>query len=330
MAKYCVIGSNAFSGQDFVDLLLDDPSRDVIGVSRSAEKPDFLLRYKARKDLSRFRFHRFDLNGDLDALIAFLDRERPEYIVNFAAQSEVGPSWDHPEHWFQTNAASFAYLVNHLRRIDYLKRYLHVSSPEVYGNCVGTIREDAPMNPSTPYAASKAAADMILDVYRRQYNLPVLSVRATNVYGARQQLFKIAMRTIIYIKTGRIIPLHGGGTAVKSYINVRDVSRGELAILERGTVGELYHLSPASGVAVRDFVRMIAERLGVPFEKAVDVAPERPGQDAAYVIDSRKARATLGWKDEIGLAAGIDECVSWVDANWDEIAGSSHDYIHKA
>jgi dTDP-glucose 4,6-dehydratase len=330
VAKYCVIGSNAFSGQDFVDLLLDDPSKEVFGISRSAEKPDFLLRYKSRADLSRFHFHQFDLNDDASAMVRFLDELRPDYIVNFAAQSEVGPSWDHPEHWFQTNAASFAYLVNHLRRVDYLKRYLHVSSPEVYGNCVGTIREDARLNPSTPYAASKAAADMILDVYQRQFNLPVLSVRATNVYGARQQLFKIAMRTIIYIKTGRTIPLHGGGTAVKSYIHVRDVSRGELAILERGTVGEMYHLSPDAGVAVRDFVRMIAERLDVPFEKVIEGAPERPGQDAAYVIDSQKARDTLGWKSEIDLETGIAECVAWVNANWEAILKSSHDYIHKA
>ena len=330
MAKYCVIGSNAFSGQDFVDLLLEDPAKDVIGISRSQEKPDFLLRYKARKDLSRFRFHQFDLNGDASAFLAFLDQERPDYIVNFAAQSEVGPSWEHPEHWFQTNAASFALFVNHLRRVDYVKTYLHVSSPEVYGNCVGTIREDARMNPSTPYAASKAAADMILDVYRRQFNLPVMSVRATNVYGARQQLFKIAMRAIIYIKTKRTIRLDGGGVAVKSYIHVRDVSRGELAMLERGQVGELYHLSPDAGVAVKDFVRMIAERLGADFNKVVETGPERPGQDAAYVIDSTKARATLGWKPEIDLVAGLDECVSWVDANWSAILASSHDYIHKA
>jgi dTDP-glucose 4,6-dehydratase len=286
------------------------------------------LRYKSRKDLSRFRFHQFDMNRDMDALLAFLDREQPSHIVNFAAQSEVAPSWEYPDHWFETNTVALARFVNHLRRRDYVARYLHISSPEVYGNCVGVIREDAGVNPSTPYAASKAAADMLLDVYRKQFGFPLLSVRATNVYGARQQLFKIAMRTIIYIRTGRSIPLHGGGIAVKSYINVRDVSRGELAVLEHGNVGELYHLSPDGGVTVYDFVAMISKRMGKAVEDVTEVVGERPGQDAAYVIDSSKARDTLGWRPTIDLAAGVDECVSWIEENWPAIEGAAHDYVH--
>src|SRR5262249_42565527 len=150
-----------------------------------------------------------------------------------------------------------ARFVNHLRRRDYLKRYLHVSSPEAYGNCVGTVTEATPDNPSTPYAASKAAADMLLSVYQKTYNFPLITVRATNVYGARQQLFKIMCRTVIYLKLQKKIRLDGGGVAVKSYIHVRDVSSGELAMLHDGRVGERYHLSPDSGIAVRDVVRII-------------------------------------------------------------------------
>src|SRR5207237_7828144 len=221
---------------------LDDPAYRVVGVSRSPERSELFLKYRTRADLSRYQFHRLDMNRDAGDLLALFDREEPDAIVNFAAQSEVAPSWDHPEHWFQTNTVALAYLVNHLRKQKYLKRYLHISSPEVYGTCVGTVTEDAPPNPSTPYAASKAAADMLLKVYAKQYGFPLISVRATNVYGARQQLFKIIPRTVISAKAGKKISLHGGGVAVKSYINIRDVSRGELAILERGRIGQLYHL----------------------------------------------------------------------------------------
>ena len=119
-------------------------------------------------------------------------------------------------------------------------------------------------------------------------------MRATNVYGARQQLFKIIPRSVIYIKLGRKIELHGGGTAVKSYIHIRDVSRGELAILEKGGIGKLYHISPDQGVAVREIVKTICERMNVPFEKAVEAVAERPGQDAAYVIDSTRRGASWG------------------------------------
>src|SRR5262245_41792169 len=286
MNTICVLGANSFSGQDFVDLLLDNPAHRVIGVSRSPERSALFLKYRERKDLSRYRYHALDMNRDMPAILDLLASEKPDAIVNFAAQSEVAPSWEHPEHWFQTNTVALAKLVNFLRKQTFLKRYLHVSSPEAYGTCVGNVTEQTPDNPSTPYAASKAAADFLLMTYAKQYGFPLLTVRATNVYGARQQLFKIINRSAIYVKLGRTIELHGGGRAVKSYIHIRDVSHGEMAILDRGRIGELYHLSPDKGVEVRQVVRTICERLGKRFEDATRTVDERPGQDAAYVIDS--------------------------------------------
>jgi dTDP-glucose 4,6-dehydratase len=328
--KVVVLGANSFSGQDFVDLLLDDPAYAVVGVSRGAERTALALKYKTRRDLSRYQYHRLDMNRDAGDLLALLDRERPEAIVNFAAQSEVAPSWDHPEHWFQTNTVALARLVNHLRKQTYLKRYLHVSSPEAYGTCVGRVTEESALNPSTPYAASKAAADFLLKTYAKQFGFPLLTVRATNVYGARQQLFKIIPRSAIYLKLGRPIELHGGGRAVKSYIHIRDVSRGEKLILERGKPGHVYHLSPDAGVAVRDVVQLMCDRMGKRFEDATRTVDERPGQDAAYVIDSTKARSELGWKPEVALDAGLAEVVDWVDEYWREIQGAPLEYKHAA
>ncbi len=329
MKKILVLGANSFSGQDFTDLLLDDPERAVIGVSRSIERSALFLRYKSRPDLSRYRYFALDLNRDMEALFDLLDRERPEEIVNFAAQSEVAPSWEHPEHWYQTNTVALARLANHLRRCRWLKRYLHVSSPEAYGACDGRVKESTALNPSTPYAASKAAADMLLEVYRRQFGLPLLTVRATNVYGARQQLFKIIPRALIYLKLGRTIELHGGGSAIKSYIHVRDVSRGELAILEKGRLGEIYHLSPDDGIAVRDLVERLCRRMGKDFAAATRTVAERAGQDRAYVLDSSKARAELGWSPSVSLDDGLSEAAEWVVKNWDEIARQPLEYRHR-
>jgi len=312
-----------------VDILLDDPGRRVIGVSRSRERSGLFLRYKLRGDLSRYTYHRIDLNKDMKRLFEILDAERPSWVVNFAAQSEVGPSWLHPEQWIQTNCVALAELVHYLKEQSWLERYLHVSSPEVYGTCVGTVGEDAPLNPSTPYAASKAAADLLLKTYREQFDLPLLTVRSTNVYGARQQLFKIVPRSMIYMKLGRTIPLHGGGKAVKSYIHIRDISRGELAILEKGRLGQIYHLSPDRGVSIRDLVAMICERMGRPFDEATETVDERQGQDAAYVIDSSKARQELGWSPEIGLEEGLQEVADWVEGRWEEIQRQPLEYQHK-
>ncbi len=328
--KILVLGANSFSGQDFTDLLLDDPAFEVLGVSRSPERGPLFLRYKERADLSRYRYVQADLNADMDRLLALLDAEKPEAVVNFAAQSEVAPSWEKPEHWFQTNTVALARLVNHLRGKTYLKRYLHVSSPEAYGTCEGNVTENQPFNPSTPYAASKAAADMLLSVYNKQYGFPLLTVRATNVYGARQQLFKIIPRTAIYVKQGKTVELHGGGTAVKSYIHVRDVSRGELAILKKGRLGEVYHLSPDAGVAVKDVVKKVCALSGKDFATATKTVGERPGQDKAYLLDSAKARTELGWAPTITLDEGLREVAAWVDARWAEIQREPLEYRHKA
>ena len=326
--KIAVLGSNSFSGSDFVDLLLEDDRNQVLGISRSPEKGPLFLPY-LRHTNPAFKFHQLDFNADMPQIIKLLDEFAPEYIVNFAAQSEVAPSWLHPDHWFQTNTVALAQLINHLKDRKYLQRYVHISSPEVYGTCEGNVTELSPMNPSTPYAASKAAADMLLSTYYKNFHFPLLTVRATNVYGAYQQLFKIIPRSAIYLKLGKTIQLHGGGHAVKSYIHIRDVSKGELAIMEKGKIGEMYHLSPDRGHAVREVVETICKAMNRSFTDSTETVAERLGQDAAYVIDSTKARTELGWTSEISLNDGVAGVIGWVDEFWDEIEKQPLEYIHK-
>ena len=329
MAKHIVIGSNSFSGQDFIDLLLDDPSNEVIGISRSSEYPDYFLRYKQRENLTNYSFQKFDLNIEMPQFLEFLDTTEPQTITNFAAQSEVAPSWENPDQWFQTNCVSLARLVKHLSERDYLDRYLHISSPEVYGSCESLVTETSPVNPSTPYAASKAAADMLLKSFAEYKGFPLVTVRATNVYGARQQLFKIMMRTSIFIRQNRRIPLHGGGQAIKSYIHIRDVSKGEKLVLERGRLGEIYHLSPEKGIRVRDVVAALANAMGKRLEDVAEDVEERLGQDAVYEIDSTKVRDEFGWRPLISFEDGVQEIVAWIDEYWSQIQDAPQDYIHR-
>lgn len=328
MKKVIVIGSNSFSGSDFIDLLLEKGDYEVIGTSRSLEKNALFLPYKKRENLP-FQFYQIDLNRNLEELNDLLDQFQPDYVVNFAAQSEVAPSWKHPDHWFQTNAVSLTRLANLLKDKRYLKKYVHISSPEVYGTCEGFITEETPVNPTTPYAASKAAGDLSLFTFVKNFRFPLVMIRATNVYGPHQQLFKIIPRSIIYMLQNKKIPLHGGGKAVKSYIHIRDVSRGELMAMEMGRPGEIYHLSPDQGVEVRKVVSTIADKLAFRFEEVVDIVEERLGQDKAYTIDSSKARAEFGWVPEISLEQGLSQTVDWVKTYFDAIIKEPLEYIHK-
>ncbi len=326
--RILVIGSNSFSGQDFIDLLLEDENNYVCGISRSPEKSAVFLAYKKYKN-PPFHFYQIDLNKDYNKLFQLLNRIKPEYIVNFAAQSEVAPSWEHPEHWYMTNTVALARLGNYLRKAYFLKRYIHISSPEVYGSCKGIVKESAPLNPSTPYAASKAAADLFLSTLVKNFNFPLITIRSTNVYGPRQQLFKIIPRTVVSIKKKQKILLHGGGKAVKSYIHIRDISKGELKALKAGKIGEIYHLSPKKGISVADVVKIICKQMDVEFAEVVKITPERLGQDKAYIIDSTKAKLDLGWQQNIEFEEGINQVISWVNQNWSTIKKLPLDYLHK-
>lgn len=327
MTRFLVLGSNSFSGATFCDHLAA-AGHEVIATSRSPEPHDAFLPYRWRAN--GVRFVRIDINRDLDALDALLRAERPSHVVNFAAQSMVGESWRHPEHWMMTNVVSTTLLFERLRRLDRLERYVHVTTPEVYGSTEGWVREDAPFNPTTPYAVSRAAGDMQLRIVVAQYGFPAVSTRAANVYGPGQQTYRIIPRTILSAMAGRKLELHGGGRSVRSFIHMRDVSEATLRIALGGTVGETYHISTERMVSIRELVAMILERLGKEFDACVEIAPERPGKDQAYRLDSTKLRSELGWRDTVALEDGIAECVAWAERFRDHLLSMpSWDYEHK-
>ena len=322
-----VIGSNSFSGACYVSALLK-AGEDVVGVSRSDEALACYLPYMQVMSGS-FEFHKMDLNRDIDALQDLISREKFSVIVNFAAQSMVAESWVHPDHWFQTNVLSTIKLHEFLRRCDFLDRYIHVSTPEVYGNCEGFVTEDQRFNPSTPYAVSRAAADMSLQTFFNQYDFPVLFTRAANVYGPGQRLYRIIPRTIIAILSGEVLELHGGGVSVRSFIHMDDVSRATNAVIQQGILGDCYHISTDEMVSIRSLVEQICVLMEADFDTYVKVAEERPGKDAAYKLSSEKLRSETGWKPEISIAEGLKECVQWAMANKDVLLKEPLKYEHK-
>jgi dTDP-glucose 4,6-dehydratase len=329
--RIVVIGSNSFTGATFVASALAGEA-EVLGLSRSSEPVAAFLPYRWLEDgaaRARFTFRALDLNKDSEAILAAIREFRPDYVVNFAAQSMVAESWLHPEHWYQTNVVANVRLHEGLRQLEWLKKYVHVSTPEVYGSCSGEVREDAPFHPSTPYAASRAACDLHLLTFFKRYAFPVVFTRAANVYGPGQQLYRIIPRTILFARLGRRLPLHGGGRSVRSFIHARDVADATLRVARQGVPGEAYHLSTPLYVSIRELVERLAGRLGVAFRDLAEVADERPGKDAAYLLNSDKARSTLGWADQISLDQGLDETIAWVDRHLADLKQQPFDYQHK-
>jgi len=325
--RIVVIGSNSFSGAHFVAYSLAEGT-EVIGMSRSSEPNAVFLPYKNKKNTT-FQFYQVDLNHDLEQLIRIIGEFKPSYVVNFAGQSMVAESWQHPEHWFQTNTVAMVKLHDQLRRCEFLKKYVHISTPEVYGTCRGLVQENINYNPSTPYAVSRAAADMSLKTFFDAYDFPVVFTRAANVYGPGQQLYRIIPRAILYFTLGEKLQLHGGGRSVRSFIHIRDVVDGILRSARNGTPGEIFHFSTTRNISIRSLVQMIAAQMQVPFEDHVEIVGDRLGKDSAYLLDSNKAKEKLGWEARIGLEQGIEESIGWVKGNLEELKKQSFDYIHK-
>lgn len=327
MDSVLVVGSNSFSGAHFVDFALAQGAR-VIGISRSAEPIDAFLPYRWHEHAG-FEFRRLDLNRDLPEIRDLLHDEKPDYVVNFAAQSMVGESWANPGDWFMTNAVSTVRFHDELRKCDFLKRYVHITTPEVYGSCTGFVKEDHAFNPSTPYAVSRAAADMSLRTFHAAYRFPVVSTRAANVYGPGQQLYRIIPRTILFMLLGKTLQLHGGGNSTRSFIHIRDVADATWRIMQHGRNGDTYHISTDRVISIRDLVARICHKLDVDFDDHVEVVGDRLGKDSAYHLDSAKLRGELGWSDTIDLDQGLDACIAWVQAHLDRLKDCAFDYVHQ-
>lgn len=327
--RYLVLGSNSFSGATFCDYLAEQ-GHDVLATSRSDEPHEALLPYRWQTRAGTLRFARIDINHDLEALGRLMAEEKPTHVVNFAAQSMVGESWLNPDHWMMTNVVSTIRLHELLRRYDGLRRYVHVTTPEVYGSTEGWVTEDCPFNPSTPYAVSRAAGDMSLRSYFQTYGFPVVYTRAANVYGPGQQLYRIVPRTVLAALSGQKLKLDGGGKSVRVFIHMRDVSDATLKIARSGKPGESYHISGYRVVTIRELVEMILAALGKSFEECVEVGPDRPGKDSAYTLDSVKIRTALGWQDRIALEDGIDDVIRWARRFGSVLSELPIRYEHKA
>ena len=170
---------------------------------------------------------------------------------------------------------------------------------------------------------------MSLHTFFNSYQFPVVFTRAANVYGPGQQLYRIIPRTILFIKLGKKLQLHGGGISERSFIHMEDVSDATLRIMKEGSPGEIFHIATENSITIRRLVELICDLMGVRFEDHVDIAEERLGKDAAYLLDSSKVRNTVGWKDQVSLKDGVLSVLHWIEKNLDILKQQPFDYVHK-
>lgn len=327
--KFLIIGSSSFSGSSFVNYLLKK-KQDVIGISRSKNINNVFLPYLWNSHIDNFENYYADLNLDTNKIVDVIEDKKPDYIVNFAAQGMVAQSWEKPEDWYNTNVVSQVKLHNQIRKFDFIKKYIHVTTPEVYGSTDNWISENFNFSPSTPYAVSRASCDLHLMSFKKAYDFPVVFTRAANVYGSGQQLYRIIPRTILYSRLNKKLNLHGGGFSERSFIHIDDVASATFKIAIKGSIGETYHISTERTISIHNLVLKVCEILEQDPNELIISSEERLGKDQSYLLSSEKIRQELEWEDKIELESGIKSTIDWVDANLEVLKDLPHDYIHKS
>ena len=333
--KIVVTGGAGFIGSNFIFYLLrQHPDDAVVCLDKLTYAGNLATLSSIMSDPS-FTFAKVDI-CDRESVYRLFECERPDAVVNFAAESHVDRSIENPEVFLQTNILGTQVLMDACRKYG-VSRFHQVSTDEVYGDLPLDrpdllFTEQTPLHASSPYSASKAAADLLVLAYHRTYGLPTTISRCSNNYGPYQFPEKLIPLMVINALHDKPLPVYGTGENVRDWLYVEDHCKAIDTILRQGRVGEVYNIGGHNEMRNIDIVRLICEELSKP-ESLITHVADRKGHDLRYAIDPSKAREELGWSPETDFAEGIHKTIQWYLDNsewWQEITtGEYQNYYQR-
>ena len=310
--RWLVTGGLGFIGSHFVRLALRErPEVEIVNLDAMtyAGNP---ANVKDVENDPRYRFVKGDICDPAAVREAIADGVAA--IVNFAAETHVDRSILDPEAFLRTDTLGTHVLLDALRQRG-IARYLQVSTDEVYGNVeAGESFETDPLRPRSPYAASKAAGDLLALAYRTTSEAPVLVTRGSNTYGPYQYPEKIVPLFVTNLIDDRPVPLYGDGLQIRDWLYVEDHARAILQVLEHGEVGGVYNIAGGSSRTNLELTRVLIEHCGRSTASHVTHVADRPGHDRRYAVNAGRVRA-LGWQPRVTFDEGIARTVAWYRAN---------------
>tara|TARA_B100002019_G_scaffold292524_1_gene315936 strand:- start:1131 stop:2117 length:987 start_codon:yes stop_codon:yes gene_type:complete len=324
--KYCILGCGGSFGIHAAKYLLENSDcQKVIGIGRNPLREECFSIGIEKFD--KFEYHTRHIYYEQDLLLELLDQEKPEIIINFAAQGEGAVSWKNSWRFFETNSTALAKLTEELMKRKWLKQFIQIGTSEMYGPVTKPSKETDPILPSSPYAASKVAFDMHLVSIHKFLDFPMNIIRPSNAYCPGQLLHRIIPKTIWSILSNKKVPLHGGGKAKKSYIHATDLGKAIHLLSESDIRGEIFNVGPKEPTSIKEVVERTCKAMSKEFNEIVEVTGDRLGQDSCYWLNSDKIKKALGWEPEIDWDKGLETMVSWSDKYKNEIITKSTNYI---
>ena len=316
--KLLITGGAGFIGSAFVRMIIGETDHQAVNLDKLTYAGN-LENLTAVENSPRYRFAHGDICDDrlVDGLMA---EEKPDAIVHFAAESHVDRSILSPEPVIQTNVRGTFTLLEAARKHQ-VPRFVHVSTDEVYGSLATPIEatEEFPLNPSSPYSASKAGSDLLARSYFVTYRLPVVITRASNNYGPYQFPEKLIPLMIANALEDRSLPVYGDGMQVRDWLYVDDHCRGILAALEHGREGEIYNIGGNRSLPNMEVVRRVLKLTGKP-DSLIQYVPDRPGHDRRYALSSAKLMRETAWRPVMDFEAGLSRTIEWYRQNTSWVA----------
>jgi dTDP-glucose 4,6-dehydratase len=332
MKNILVTGGAGFIGSNFINYILN--KRDDYFIV-NLDKLTYAGNLENLKEVESKKNYTF-IKGDIvnaELVNYIFEKYKIKYVINFAAESHVDRSISGSEIFFRTNVIGTNVLLEAAKRFE-VERFLQISTDEVYGSLgpTGLFSEKTPVAPNSPYSASKASADMIVQSFNHTYSLPTLITRCSNNYGPLQFPEKLIPLMILNALQDKKLPVYGDGMNVRDWIYVIDHNKAVELVFEKGKIGEVYNIGASNELPNIEIVKIILNNLNKS-EELIQFVKDRPGHDKRYAIDSNKIQNELKWKPEFNFESAIVNTIEWYLKNkkwWERIiSGEYQSYYNK-
>lgn len=330
--KVLVTGGAGFIGGNFVQHMVSEyPDYQIFNLDLLTYAGD-LVKHKEIENADNYKFVKMDI-ADRDAVMNLFETEKFDYVVHFAAESHVDRSITHPEIFVKTNVMGTQALLDAAKAIG-LKKFVHVSTDEVYGELdfdpTTFFSEDTPLQPNSPYSASKASSDFLVRAYHETFGLPINITRCSNNYGPYHFPEKLIPLTISRVLNEQTVPVYGDGKNIRDWLHVKDHCLAIDLVMHEGVNGEVYNVGGHNEKTNLEVVQTIIRELGKS-EELIEFVTDRLGHDKRYAIDPSKLEG-LGWKPIYNFDTGIEQTIQWYLDNkdwWESIiSGEYKTYFH--